>query len=150
VPLAEEAVARALDGWPVGRLALLDEEGGPRQLPVVFARAGGALWSPVDGKPKRGPELARLRRLAAEPRVSLLLDHYADDWTALWWIEVLGRAEVVRSPAPDADPRLAPAVAALRRKYPQYAATPLFRGPPTLIRIAIERVRSWSAGAGGP
>jgi PPOX class probable F420-dependent enzyme len=143
VRLSEEAVARALEAWPVGRLALIDASGAPRQVPVVFARAEGALWSPVDGKPKRDGEPARLRRVAAEPRVSLLLDAYDDDWTRLWWIEVQGRAAVVRGPSEDAPP-IAAAAAALRGKYPQYAATPLFAAAPTLIRIDIERIHSWS------
>jgi PPOX class probable F420-dependent enzyme len=143
VRLSEEAVARALETWPVARLALIGRGGGPRQLPIVFARAEGALWSPIDGKPKRGGEPARLRWVAAEPRVSLLLDAYDDDWTRLWWIEVQGRAAVVRGRSED-DPAIAAAAAALRRKYPQYAATPLFAGAPTLIRIDIDRLRTWS------
>jgi PPOX class probable F420-dependent enzyme len=145
--MSEEAVARLLGQWPVARLAFLGDAGEPRQVPIVFAAEGGALWSPVDGKPKRSARLARLRRLSAEPRVSLLLDGYEDDWTRLWWIEIAGRVEIVRSAAPTADPRLAPVLEALRRKYPQYRTTPLFRGPPTLLRIVAERVRSWSAGA---
>jgi PPOX class probable F420-dependent enzyme len=142
VRLAEEAVARALERWPVARLALRGEDGAPRQLPIVFVHRDGALWSPVDGKPKRGREPARLRLVAAEPRVSVLLDHYADDWTRLWWIEVQGRAAVVRA-EDEYDPAIAPVAAALRAKYPQYGTTPLFAGPPTLLRIDIAHVRSW-------
>jgi PPOX class probable F420-dependent enzyme len=147
VALPEEAVARILERWPVARLALLDAGGEPRQLPIVFARAEGVLWSPVDGKPKRGPALARLRLLEAHPRVSLLLDHYDEDWSRLWWLEVRGRADVVRAGAED-DPRIAAPAAALRAKYPQYATTPLFLGPPTLLRIVIETKRSWAASGG--
>lgn len=144
LPFAEDAVARILAQWPIARLALLDDDGAPRQLPIVFAAAEGALWSPVDGKPKRSADLARVRLLERRPRVSLLLDEYAADWSRLWWLELRGRAEVVRAER-EADPRIFAAAAALRAKYPQYATTELFDGAPTLIRIALETARGWAA-----
>ena len=49
-------------------------------MPIVFVREAGDLWSPVDGKPKRNPRLSRLDAVRAEPRVSLLLDHYDDPY----------------------------------------------------------------------
>ena len=111
-------------------------------MPIVFARDGGELCSPIDGKPKRGGELARERNLRADPRVALLLDHYEDDWERLWWLRIDGRAE--RSSARRSTAR---ALEALRAKYPQYARVPLSRGEPRLLRIAIERVSSWRASA---
>ena len=148
LPFSHAAVAGILERWPVGRLALLDDAGEPRQLPIVFAPADGALCSPVDGKPKRSSDLARLRLLERHPRVSLLLDEYAADWSRLWWLELRGHAEVVRAEH-EADPRVAAAAAALRAKYPQYASTPLFHGAPTLIRITVESARGWAA-SGAP
>ena len=96
--LPPDATERLLDTWPVARLATGGADG-PRLVPVVFARAEGELWTPVDGKPKRGGELARLRRVREEPRVSLLLDHYDADWARLWWIRLDGRARVVQPSA---------------------------------------------------
>jgi PPOX class probable F420-dependent enzyme len=145
VELGEEAITCALARAKVARLATLDADGRARLVPVVFVHHAGALWSPVDAKRKRGPALARLARLAHDPRATVLVDHYARDWTQLWWIELQGQGSVVRPAAPERDPALAPVVAALRHKYPQYATTPLFLGPPTLLRIEIERVRSWAA-----
>ncbi len=110
-------------------------------MPIVFARAGGALWSPVDGKPKRGGELARIRHVARDSRVSLLIDAWHADWAALWWLRLEGRASVTREEASG----FAAAAHALRAKYPQYAQVPLFRGAPTLLRIEIARCRSWCA-----
>ena len=55
--LPDDALERVLDVWPVARLATAGPDG-PHQVPVVFARAGGALWSPIDAKPKREGELA--------------------------------------------------------------------------------------------
>ena len=149
--LPDESVEHLLDHWPVARLATLRPAGAPHQVPVVFARHGGTLWSPLDGKPKSGRELARVRHLTADPRAALLLDDYAEDWTALWWLRLDGRARVLRPRGAE----LGAVAEVLRAKYPQYARVPLFRGEPTLIEFRIERQRSWCAseravpGAGG-
>ena len=140
-----EALARALlERWPVARLATLGPAG-PRLLPVVFACAGASLWSAVDGKPKSGGELARVRDVRADPRVALLLDEYGDEWEALWWLRVAGHATAVAAD-PTRDAEVAAAVAALRAKYPQYASVPVLRDPPRLLRIEVRRLRSWCAG----
>ena len=143
LPLA--VVEGLLERWPVARLASVGPDG-PRQVPVVFARAGGALWSPVDGKPKAAGELARVRHVRADPRVSLLLDHYAEDWRLLWWVAVSGRARVVCPADPSQGGEVAASVSALRAKYPHYASVPVLRPPATLLRIEPLRVRSWCAG----
>ena len=140
-----EALAQALlDRWPVATLATLGPSG-PQLLPVVFARAGGCLWSAVDGKPKSGGELARVRHVRADPRVALLLDEYTEEWSELWWLRVSGRASAIGS-APERDAEVAAAVAALVAKYPQYASTPVLADPPRMLRIEPLRLRSWCAG----
>jgi PPOX class probable F420-dependent enzyme len=141
VKLEPEAIDALLERWPVARLVTLAADGRPAPVPIVFARVGAELYSPIDGKPKRGTELERERNLRADPRVALLLDHYEDDWERLWWLRVEGRATLV--PASE-HPR---ALEALRAKYPQYARVPLSRGEPRLLRIAIERLSSWRASA---
>jgi len=151
VELPEPVIASLLERWPVGRLGLRAGGGRPVVLPVVFAAAGGRLWSPVDGKPKAGAggdEPARLRWLRHDPRACLLLDHYAEDWSLLWWLRAEGEAGIHREPDPEASAPFAAAAAALRRKYPQYAqGTPLFQGTPTLVGLAVERTVSWCASA---
>jgi PPOX class probable F420-dependent enzyme len=145
--LSRAAQERALARWPVARLATHAPGGAAHLVPVVFARTGERLWTPVDGKPKRGGELARVAHVRRDPRVGLLLDRYDDDWSLLWWLRVEGVAEVVR------DERgcglaheIAAAAAALRAKYPQYAqGTALFAGVPTLIAITPRRTTSWAA-----
>ena len=129
-----------LSRWPVARLATRTPAGRPHAVPVVFARHGGALFIPVDGKPKSGRPLARVRNLRAHPEASLLLDHYAPDWNTLWWLRVDGRVDVLEGVVPDG------AAAALCAKYPQYADFPLFRGEPLALRLTPERLRSWCAG----
>ncbi len=142
--LSEDAIAERLESWPVARLASSAEDGRPHQVPIVFARSGGRLWSPVDGKPKRRGELARVRNLRAHPEISLLLDDYSSDWTQLWWIRIDATAEVLQ-PVPSNDPEVSAAIAALEAKYPQYASVPVLRAPLTLIAFEPSRIVSWTA-----
>jgi PPOX class probable F420-dependent enzyme len=141
--LPREAIEHLLDTWPVARLATLRADGSAALVPVVFARSGGRLWLPVDGKPKRGGELARLANVRRDPRVALLLDQYEADWSGLWWLRLEGRA----APLSAADPGAEAALVALAKKYPQYATVPLLQPgvPPSLIAITPERTTSWAA-----
>lgn len=80
---------------PAARLATLRPDGTPRLVPITFALVDGLLCSAVDTvKPKTTTRLARLADVARDPRVGVLVDHYADDWTALWWVRVDGTAAV--------------------------------------------------------
>lgn len=143
--LPARGIDHVLDRWPVARLATIGADGAPHQVPIVFARLDGTLWSPVDGKPKSGGVLARERNIERQPLVSLLLDEYDADWSRLWWIRVDGRARVWRPAAPDDDAELSAISAALREKYPQYREVGLLRDAPSLIGIEVERVTSWCA-----
>jgi PPOX class probable F420-dependent enzyme len=135
-----------LERQSVARLATLGPAGRPHLVPVVFVCHGGDLWTPIDGKPKSDGELARVRNVRENAEVTLLLDHYDADWNRLWWLRVYGRAEVVEGRDPQNDPEIREVVEALRTKYPQYGEVPLFRAEPQLLRITVERVRSWCAG----
>jgi PPOX class probable F420-dependent enzyme len=133
VRLDEGRARELLASARVAHLATVRPDGAPHVVPVCFALAGGAIYTAVDGKPKRTPDLARLANIAAEPRVALLADHYEDDWTRLWWVRVDGEA----APVTDAGERER-ALAALAAAYPQYVAAP----PPGAV-IGI-RPRRWS------
>src|SRR5258705_11571467 len=106
--LPADAIEQILDRWRVAALATAGDRG-PHAVPIVFARAGGALWSPIDGKPKRGGELARVRHIRRDPRISLLFSYYEDDWTRLWWLRADGEAEIrsARTEDPGADQQTA-------------------------------------------
>ena len=145
--LPAAVVERVLEAWPLARLATLGPDG-PHAVPIVFARSGGCLWSPIDGKAKRGGggELARVRHLRADPRATLLLDRWDPDWTRLWWLRVDVEGAVVCPADPVADVRVAGAERALLAKYPQYEDIPLLGDPPTLLRFTPRRVVSWCAG----
>ena len=119
----------------VARLATADAAGVPHIVPLVFALDGDTLYSAVDRKPKRTTDLKRLRNVAANPRVALLADHYADDdWDALWWARADGTGRVL-----DAAPE---AVALLRERYLQYRDAPP-EGP--VLAVEVHRWSGWRA-----
>jgi PPOX class probable F420-dependent enzyme len=122
----------------VGRLATADAQSRPHVIPVCFVYLDGLLYSVVDEKPKRSTRLRRLRNIESNPRVTLLLDEYSDDWSRLAWVMVEGVATVVE----DREER-GPALAALRGKYQQYRSMALEGRP--LVRITPERILSWGA-----
>ncbi|MBF0662252.1 MULTISPECIES: TIGR03668 family PPOX class F420-dependent oxidoreductase [unclassified Rhodococcus (in: high G+C Gram-positive bacteria)] len=131
-------VRRRVTEARVARLATADGSGEPHLVPIVFALDGDAIHTCVDDKPKTTRRLRRLADIAANPRVSVLVDHYSDDWSQLWWIRIDGIATVH---AADTDAG-ATGLDALVRKYPQYRST---RPPGPVITIARLRWRSWSA-----
>jgi PPOX class probable F420-dependent enzyme len=148
VELSRDAIERLLDTWPVARLATLRADGTAALVPVVFARALGRIWLPVDDKPKGAPaarELARVENIRRDPRVVLLLDQYEADWSALWWLRADGDAQVALHSAPGFEA----AAEALRKKYPQYRQTALFRAgaAPALLALEPKRITSWAASA---
>jgi PPOX class probable F420-dependent enzyme len=122
----------------VARLGTADARGQPLVLPVCFALDGPHLYTAIDAKPKRTRALRRLRNIAENPRVSLVVDHYEEDWRALRWVIVEGRAEVLA-----AGPALDRGIDLLLAKYPQYRAMGLSREPGGMVRIAAERGLVW-------
>ena len=127
--IAEERFAHAR----IGRLATVTAAGRPHIVPVCFALHDGVVYTAVDAKPKATTALARLDNIRASGRASLIVDHYEEDWTQLWWVRVEGPAEVLQS---------APAIDALAAKYEQYREA---RPDGPVIAIAPERWRSWVA-----
>src|SRR5437763_4247439 len=72
----------------VARLATTDPDGRPHLVPIVFAIDGDTLYSAVDAKPKRSRKLRRVENARARPDVTVLVDHYDEDWAKLWWIRL--------------------------------------------------------------
>jgi PPOX class probable F420-dependent enzyme len=144
VQLDPRHLSHLLDVWPVARLASVGPGAQPHLVPVVFVALDGAIYSPIDGKPKRDGTLQRMRNVAREESVSLLLDKYDDDWDLLWWVRIDANADVVTNTglAPRA---LAHIVDALRAKYPQYDSVDVFRAEPALLRLRPTRHNAWSA-----
>jgi PPOX class probable F420-dependent enzyme len=123
----------------VARLATASAAGEPHVIPVCFVFDGAHFYSAVDSKPKRvaAARLRRLQNLRENPRTSLVIDHYEEDWARLRYVLVIGRGEIL-----EAGHDRGRALDMLREKYPQYRAMQGFgQGP--VIRVMPERVVSW-------
>jgi PPOX class probable F420-dependent enzyme len=127
----------------VARLATVDPDGRPHLVPIVFALLGETVYTAVDAKPKRSPTLRRIENARARPDVTVLVDHYEDAWTRLWWVRLRGRARVL-----DGGDEAERALAALTAKYPQYREASSTPGPPVLA-VDVTEWRAWSASADG-
>jgi PPOX class probable F420-dependent enzyme len=119
----------------VARLATTTGDGRPHLVPCCFVLTGDTVYSAVDAKPKRTLALRRLANIAADPAVALLVDHYDDDWSALWWVRMDGIARVVAGRQERTE-----AIGLLAAKYPQYARTP---PPGDVIAIEVTAWRAW-------
>ncbi|OBI72895.1 PPOX class F420-dependent oxidoreductase [Mycobacterium asiaticum] len=131
---------------PIARLATVTPSGRPHLVPVVFAvqfdqdnvdQNNGVVYTAVDAKPKSTQRLRRLENIEVNAAVSLLVDHYADDWTQLWWVRVDGTATIARDGG-----ALTTGYRLLRAKYDQYQSVSL-NGP--VIAITVTRWSSWHA-----
>ena len=121
----------------VARLATVSADGQPHLVPVTFAMEGDVIYTAVDAKPKSTRLLQRLSNISANPGVCLLADHYADEWSALWWVRADGLAGIVS----DAGAMAAP-FGLLAKRYRQYEADPPV-GP--VIAIRVSTWTGWSA-----
>jgi PPOX class probable F420-dependent enzyme len=121
----------------VGRLATIAPGGRPHLVPICFALQGDVLYSAVDEKPKRSRRLQRIENVRAHPDVTVLVDHYEEDWSRLWWVRLRGRGRVVED-----GPGLEAALELLAEKYAQYRQQPP-AGP--VLAIRIDEWRGWSA-----
>ena len=133
---------------PVARLATIAPNGTPHLVPVVFAvdsdpkDGHDVVYTAVDAKPKTTRRLRRLANIERNRQVSLLVDHYADDWTQLWWVRADGVAAIYAD-----GQAMGTGYQLLRAKYPQYQSVPLI-GP--VIAITVRRWSSWHAALAAP
>ncbi|WP_408660536.1 TIGR03668 family PPOX class F420-dependent oxidoreductase [Jatrophihabitans sp.] len=127
----------------VARLATVDADGRPHLVPVCFvlsSQPDGAdrVYIAVDHKPKGSGELRRTANLRASGQACLLVDHYDEDWSALWWVRLDGHGGQLHDPA-----EAEQALDALAAKYPQYRDR---RPDGPVLRIEVDNYRGWSAG----
>ncbi len=123
----------------IGRLGTVDREGRPHLVPFCFAAEGETIYSAVDAKPKDSKRLKRLANLREHPVASVLVDHYDEDWSKLWWVRLDGHAEVL-----EAGRERERAIALLAEKYEQYRAEPP-DGP--VLAVDVIEAREWDAAA---
>lgn len=122
-----------------GVFCTLHPQRGPDPQPVVYAVSeDGHIGVPIDSvKPKASTRLQREDNLAADPRGSLLIDHWeSDDWSRLWWV----RADTEHVEAPPA--ALVDELSdLLAQTVPQYADKPFYR----VIVCRIVKITGWKA-----
>ena len=106
---------------------------------VTFAVDGDMIYTAVDQKPKSGRTLKRLRNVSENPLVTILADHYSDDWETLWWVRADGRAAILTDTGQMAAP-----LGLLADRYWQYRQAPP-AGP--VLAVTVERWTGW-AGSG--
>lgn len=147
-------IRAAIDSMRRAVLVTIAPDGRPRPVPICVVASPAAdgpdgplvLYSPIDEKPKSSDDplaLARARDIARDPRVTLLVDHWDEDWRRLWWVRVEGSASILMPDDRAVGTERRSAIAALRRKYPQYADHALETRP--IIRIASGRISSWGS-----
>ncbi|MEP7114044.1 MAG: pyridoxamine 5'-phosphate oxidase family protein [Ilumatobacteraceae bacterium] len=139
--LAEDEARARLAAYDHGILCTVHAERGVDAVPVAYVVGDdGHVGVPVDlVKPKASLRLQRERNLEADPRATLLVEHWdPEDWSRLWWV----RAEL-RWPG-DVGDEAGRAVAladGLAGRYPQYRDQPFAR----VLVLRIVGVTGWSA-----
>jgi PPOX class probable F420-dependent enzyme len=131
IGLARQRVTSA----PVGRLGTVSPEGRPHLVPCCYVLNGQTVYTAVDAKPKSTLALRRVDNIIANPSVCLLVDHYDEDWSALWWVRLDGVGRVV-----DSAEEVEQAKRALVAKYPQYRRLAM---PGPVIGVDVQTWRSW-------
>jgi PPOX class probable F420-dependent enzyme len=121
----------------VGRLATVDASGNPHVVPVCFVLDRDTVYWAVDHKPKASRRLHRLANIEAHPVAELVVDHYAEDWSELWWVRVSTDAAVL-PPGVEAER----ALDLLAAKYEQYAER---RPDGPVVMLAVRRWSGWAA-----
>ena len=122
----------------VGRLATIGADGQPHIVPVCFAATAAQIVTAVDHKPKTTTALKRLDNVRANPAATLLVDHFEEDWSLLWWVRVDGLARVIE-PSAELDALLVP----LHEKYRGHYGLQSPRGP--AIVMDAQHFVGWAA-----
>jgi PPOX class probable F420-dependent enzyme len=136
--MLSDRVRRFLEERRVARLATADKSAVPHVVPVCYAMLGDTLYITIDEKPKHQPGgmLKRVKNIAENPAVSVVVDHYDEDWSRLGWVMLHGRADIlVHGTEHDEAQQL------LRSRYPQLEAMSIADQP--VIAVRIERATSW-------
>ncbi|MGH7246698.1 MAG: TIGR03668 family PPOX class F420-dependent oxidoreductase [Pseudomonadota bacterium] len=140
-----ESERQFLERQRVAHLATADRRAEPHVVPVCYALSEHTLYITIDEKPKRtsGRQLKRLRNIAENPAVALIVDRYEEDWSRLGWVMLRGRAEILTE---GAEHRLAQKL--LRRRYPQLETMQIAKLP--VIAIRVRGVTSWGRVTAAP
>lgn len=133
----EQDARRRFAAARVAVLATADAAGAPHLVPVTFVVDGDTAWTATDDKSKRTTMLRRHDNIRAQPRVSLLVQHWSEDWSLLWWVRADGLALVTMEQS-----TVDRVTGLLTAKYPQYEEVSV-KGP--VIEVAVHKWRGWAA-----
>jgi len=138
--LNEPAVREFIESARLAHLATVSGAGEPHNIPLCFWFDGARFYFVIDEKPKRntGTAIKRMKNIAENPRVALVIDHYEEDWNRLAYVLVHGIAQIVED-----DAEYAHAIQHLRHKYAQYRAMLLTQEKNPVIRIDTAHVHAW-------
>ena len=115
-------------------------ERGVDAVPVVYVLGeDDYVGIPIDRvKPKSSSRLQRERNLEADPRATLLVEHWdRSDWSRLWWVRAELRWQGDAAATQEAD-----LAARLARAYPQYRDQPFSK----VLVLRVVGVTGWAAG----
>jgi PPOX class probable F420-dependent enzyme len=132
------AMRRRFASARIARLASVTPDGRPHVVPICFVIDGDRIVSIVDHKPKTTTQLRRLDNIRATPSVTVLVDHYDEDWSTLWWVRADGVARVVDEVTGEE-----PLLLELRDKYRFNYGMQTMTGP--AIVVDVERWSGWDA-----
>jgi len=141
IAVIDAGLRRRIGRARVGHFATTDGRE-PALVPVCFVLLGDTVYHAIDAKPKSAApgRLRRVRNVRANPSAALLVDHYEEDWTRLWYALLRGQVSVL-----DHGPEQQRAIAALKRKYSQYRTTVPLARDALVIALAVERISHWQA-----
>ena len=136
--LAQDEARARLAAHDHGILCTVHAERGVDAVPVAYVVDDDDYVAvPIDlVKPKASLRLQRERNLEADPRATLLIEHWdPDDWSQLWWV----RAELGWQGDGDAR-RMADLAARLAERYTQYLDQPFAR----VLMLRIVGLTGWA------
>jgi PPOX class probable F420-dependent enzyme len=139
-PLADPHVREFVAAARLAHLATADAAGAPHNVPLCYWFDGEHIYFAIDAKPKRksGLGLKRMRNIAENPRVALVIDHYEEDWSQLAYVLISGHARVVEDPQ-----EYLAALRHLRDKYLLYRNMTFTPEANPIVKIEPESVHAW-------
>jgi PPOX class probable F420-dependent enzyme len=141
-PLAHPHVREFVAAARLAHLATADASGAPHNVPLCYWFDGEYIYFAIDEKPKRqtGLALKRMRNIAENPRVAVVIDHYEEDWSQLAYVLIRGHAHVVEDPE-----EYLVALRHLRDKYLLYRGMSMTPEKNPIVKIEPESVHAWGA-----
>jgi len=117
----------------VCRVATTGAAGIPHVVPVCHALSGGKLLI------ASGDNARKVKNIAENARVTVVVDAYSDTWSTLRGVMIQGRARLIAR-----GPRFRRGRDLLYRKYPQYPKeAALSPSDSVIIEVTPTRVFSW-------